>query len=182
MQRLRRYLRSSGRYGKSPFLVGHYGSLGEISQGFCRAAAVTGAAYILDRKIITISYAESQYTIQLLDFPEPISCKVIISSSSTIIPTGLLSRARNMHSTSDFSPHAVARAVVVIDRPLSFDGSPDRDRATSPLDTGVVVFPPFSLPQPQGLEVAVTALVVGEGTMSTPKGKCTCCTFCRFLC
>jgi RAB protein geranylgeranyltransferase component A len=34
--RLRRYIRSSGRYGNSAFLVGHYGGAGELSQGFCR--------------------------------------------------------------------------------------------------------------------------------------------------
>src|SRR5260221_11941563 len=48
LTRLRRYLRSSGRYGASPFLVGHYGGLGEIAQGFCRVSAVNGGLYILD--------------------------------------------------------------------------------------------------------------------------------------
>lgn len=36
LQRIQRYLRSSGRYGDSPFIIGHYGGLGEIAQGFCR--------------------------------------------------------------------------------------------------------------------------------------------------
>lgn len=36
LSRLRRYIRSTGRYGNSPFLVGHYGGAGELSQGFCR--------------------------------------------------------------------------------------------------------------------------------------------------
>jgi RAB protein geranylgeranyltransferase component A len=34
--RIRQYVRSTGRYGNSPFLIGHYGGLGEILQGFCR--------------------------------------------------------------------------------------------------------------------------------------------------
>jgi RAB protein geranylgeranyltransferase component A len=34
--RLRKYVRSTGKYGKSPFLLGQYGGIGEIVQGFCR--------------------------------------------------------------------------------------------------------------------------------------------------
>jgi RAB protein geranylgeranyltransferase component A len=36
LRRARRYLRSMGRYGPSPFLVGLYGGAGEVAQGFCR--------------------------------------------------------------------------------------------------------------------------------------------------
>lgn len=36
LERLARYLKSSGRYGTSPFLVAQYGGLSEILQGFCR--------------------------------------------------------------------------------------------------------------------------------------------------
>src|SRR6266576_1181339 len=55
LSRLRKYMRAAGRYGPSPFLVGHYGGTGEIAQGFCRAAAVSGAIYILGRHILSIS-------------------------------------------------------------------------------------------------------------------------------
>ncbi|KAG8715406.1 Rab proteins geranylgeranyltransferase component A [Ceratobasidium sp. 423] len=37
--RTRTYLRSVGRYGPSPFLIGHYGGAGELAQGFCRTCA-----------------------------------------------------------------------------------------------------------------------------------------------
>ncbi|KAG8891648.1 Rab proteins geranylgeranyltransferase component A, partial [Tulasnella sp. 417] len=56
LQRLQRYLRANGRYGNSPFLIGHYGGAGEISQGFCRTAAVQGATYILGRKIEGVTH------------------------------------------------------------------------------------------------------------------------------
>ena len=49
LHRVRRYLRSTGRYGSSPFLVGYYGGTGEIAQGFCRVSAVSGGVYILGR-------------------------------------------------------------------------------------------------------------------------------------
>jgi GDP dissociation inhibitor len=39
LKRLRGFLRSAGRYGNSPFLIGHYGGLGELAQGFCRCVS-----------------------------------------------------------------------------------------------------------------------------------------------
>lgn len=36
LERARKYIRSIGRYGPSPFLVGQYGGAGEVAQGFCR--------------------------------------------------------------------------------------------------------------------------------------------------
>lgn len=36
MERLRKFLRAIGRYGPSPFLVGHYGGVGDLVGGFSR--------------------------------------------------------------------------------------------------------------------------------------------------
>lgn len=41
LKRTRQNLRSTGRYGPSPFLIGHYGGLGELAQGFCRSVSPT---------------------------------------------------------------------------------------------------------------------------------------------
>ncbi|KEP49440.1 GDP dissociation inhibitor [Rhizoctonia solani 123E] len=53
--RTRTYLRSVGRYGPSPFLIGHYGGSGELAQGFCRTCAVGGGTYVLGRKVVSIT-------------------------------------------------------------------------------------------------------------------------------
>ncbi|CAE6477008.1 unnamed protein product [Rhizoctonia solani] len=53
--RTRTYLRSVGRYGPSPFLIGHYGGAGELAQGFCRTCAVGGGTYVLGRKVMSIT-------------------------------------------------------------------------------------------------------------------------------
>ncbi|CAE7153531.1 unnamed protein product [Rhizoctonia solani] len=53
--RTRTYLRSVGRYGPSPFLIGHYGGAGELAQGFCRTCAVGGGTYVLGRKVVSIT-------------------------------------------------------------------------------------------------------------------------------
>jgi Rab proteins geranylgeranyltransferase component A len=48
MNSLRQHLQALGRYGNTPFLIPMYGS-GELSQAFCRSAAVFGATYLLRR-------------------------------------------------------------------------------------------------------------------------------------
>ena len=53
MATLRKHLQALGRYGTTAFLVPLYGS-GELSQAFCRSAAVFGATYLLRRAPLTI--------------------------------------------------------------------------------------------------------------------------------
>ncbi|KAJ7746669.1 FAD/NAD(P)-binding domain-containing protein [Mycena metata] len=184
LHRLRRYLRSAGRYGASPFLVGHYGSSGEIAQGFCRTAAVSGAVYILGRSVNeeTIS-SDHQHVIQLNNFYGRLTASLVIHGSSSatlhaavVPPPQALSAPFSASSPN----YPVARGVAIIDRPLSLgvpatqfvEGEEAADAPPPPvLDTAVVVFPPGSLPNGGSSTAPATALVVGEGTMSCPKGK-----------
>ncbi|KAK0236135.1 GDP dissociation inhibitor-domain-containing protein [Armillaria nabsnona] len=174
LHRIRHYLRSTGRYGSSPFLVGHYGGSGEIAQGFCRTAAVAGGVYILGRKMSSITYSDSQYTVTLNDFPEPLTCSIIISSA-THLPSSpaLHQRCVAVSSPASVSGYCIARCVAIIDQPLSFgtkvrptDEVTDAQRPL--LDTGILVFPPNSL---TSSSTAAIAFVVGEGTQSTPKDR-----------
>ncbi|KAL0567800.1 hypothetical protein V5O48_014193 [Marasmius crinis-equi] len=190
LQRLRRYLRSAGRYGRSPFLVGHYGSAGEIAQGFCRSSAVSGGVYILGRKIIYVKRAadegQQQYAIQMDEFPELLTCKALISSASRIpvdlLPAEQLSQLRKAPGSA-----SIARCITIIDQPISFlppgheptppepaDEEESEEDATPPIpksmDVGILIFPPSSLPSGKAA-ASVDVLIVGEGTMSTPQGK-----------
>ncbi|KAK0204997.1 GDP dissociation inhibitor-domain-containing protein [Desarmillaria ectypa] len=175
LHRLRHYLRSTGRYGSSPFLVGHYGSSGEIAQGFCRTAAVAGGVYILSRTMSSIAYSDSRYTVTLNDFPEPLTCGVLISSA-THLPSNLALHQKRVvvSSLGSISGCGMARCVAIIDQPLSFgtkvcSTDEDSDAPTlEPLDTGILVFPPKSL---TSSPAAAIAFVVGEGTLSTPKDR-----------
>ncbi|KAF9074695.1 GDP dissociation inhibitor-domain-containing protein [Rhodocollybia butyracea] len=186
LHRLQRYLRSAGQYGSSPFLIGHYGSSGEIAQGFCRSAAVAGSVYILGKSITSITRnanleSNPVYTVALSDFPESLTCNLIISSKSCL--PGVLSdsevlRAQKVPSTFIEDPATIARCVCITDEPLSLarwaeplalEG--DEPQSSPPvLDTGILVFPPSSLRGGSAYS-SVTALIVGEGTMSVPKGK-----------
>lgn len=210
LHRIRRYLRSAGRYGASAFLVGHYGGTGDIAQGFCRAAAVSGGVYILGRRINSIMHTTSsfaadsppspRYSIELADFPEPLTCNVLISSAC-LVPQNLVQDAKQLSSTINDSTMdnktSMVRCVAIVDHPIYFPPSTSSDTSRGyfqsgaaegeaepslsspqenplpvphPLDTGVLVFPPSSVPG-GSTTMAATLLVTGEGSMSTPSGK-----------
>lgn len=195
MTRMRSYLRSSGRYGASPFLVGHYGGLGEIAQGFCRISAVNGGVYILDKTAEKIT-APSQdsggkFVVELDEFPEPLTADVLV--------TALDQLPVELHPPAQAVSHpSIARCAVVIDKPIPFppllssgeEPSEDEagsapaaveseDTATSkstksveapPIDTSVIVFPPNSV-QGGSTTRAAQAFITGAGTLSAPQGK-----------
>ena len=58
MTSLRRHLQALGRFGTTAFLVPMYGS-GELSQAFCRSAAVFGATYLLRRAPLKVVVSSS---------------------------------------------------------------------------------------------------------------------------
>jgi Rab proteins geranylgeranyltransferase component A len=206
--RLRAFLRSTGRYGPSPFLIGHYGGIGDIAQGFCRAAAVSGGVYILGRKITAVTSSHNtsieshltsdgkpnyRYTVELENFPDSLSCHMIISNSSYIPPQlkdriHQLSPLRQAQTKSDVT--CIARCIAIIDRPLSLrplepNTEPtdaleagrelDTDSASqntrTAVDTAVLIFPPSSV-SGASTSNSATVLITGEGSLSTPKGKC----------
>ena len=188
LRRLHKYLHSIGRYGPSAFLVGHYGGIGDIAQGFCRAAAVHGATYILGRKIESITQSEpentpnSRYTVCLVDFPEPLKCNLLISLPS-YVPPELANDAFHLPSMvfnqNSFSVDVIARCTAIIDKSISF-GSRSKDDASvsdevaarTGVDTGVLVLPPSSVAGGSSTSAAII-FITGEGSMSAPRGKCT---------
>ncbi|KAH9995185.1 GDP dissociation inhibitor-domain-containing protein [Russula compacta] len=118
LTRLRSYLRSAGRYGASPFLVGHYGGLGEIAQGFCRVSAVNGAVYILDKKTQEITTQQSssgdKFVAHLDGFPEPLTADVLIAAQDQLPVSLHPSPAQDTHVS------LIARCIAVIDKPILF--------------------------------------------------------------
>ncbi|KAI0352785.1 FAD/NAD-P-binding domain-containing protein [Trametes cingulata] len=149
LQRIRQYLRSAGRYGASPFLVGHYGGLGETAQGFCRTAAVKGGTYILGRDILAVQVPcsaednaahgekalaapteEPRFAVELDEFEEPLAAKVILSSpdyASSASPRGAPSAPSSSITSSS---HSVARCIAIIDKPLVFTPSEAPDTSS----------------------------------------------------
>ncbi|KAH8999555.1 FAD/NAD-P-binding domain-containing protein [Lactarius akahatsu] len=204
MTRLRSYLRSSGRYGASPFLVGHYGGLGEIAQGFCRVSAVNGGVYILDKKAEKITAplpaSGEKFVVELDDFPEPLTADVLIAAPDQL-PTGLCPPAQ----TASLS--IIARCTVVIDKPIPFppllssgEGPSEDEAESAPAaeegdDTGGLTSNSTTQPEasveapPIDTSVIVfppgsvkggsstrvaQAFTTGAGTLSAPQGKWKC--------
>ncbi|GAA5880709.1 hypothetical protein JCM3774_002802 [Rhodotorula dairenensis] len=54
LERIRSIIHAVGRYGPSPFLVGHYGGAGDLVGGFSRICAVWGGGQILGRPILPL--------------------------------------------------------------------------------------------------------------------------------
>ena len=202
LARLRSYLRSAGRYGASPFLVGHYGGLGEISQGFCRVSAVNGGVYILDRRIEEIATPTSasgdKFVVNLDDVPGPLTADVLVAARDQLPLSLHPSPAHDTHT----SP--IARCIAVIDKPILFppllsseEGQGD-EVETEPTTSGgdeSLGQSPESTAQPESpaeesfvdtsLVVfppcsvnggsstnAAQAFTTGAGTLSAPQGKC----------
>ena len=199
LTRLRSYLRSSGRYGASPFLVGHYGGLGEVAQGFCRVSAVNGGVYILDRKteeIVTPSSGSGdKFVVHLDDFPEPLTADVLVASNDQL-PSSL-----RPPSAQDALLSPIARCIAIIDKAIPFpalltseeevsgDGAPatpgedgagqssqstskpETPAETPPVDTSLIIYPPGSVDGGSSTR-AGQAFITGAGTLSAPQGKC----------
>jgi RAB protein geranylgeranyltransferase component A len=206
LHRLRRYLRSAGRYGPSSFIIGHYGGAGEISQGFCRTAAVNGGVYILSKRILSLEHLveplpphktlclqSCSYVITLEDFPEQLSCKLIISSPD-YVPSNLRPSVGFVPpaSSSGGQGFTLARCIAIIDQPISFHyvpessypgpGKPSSSHEPVPekADNALFIFPPSSLVG-GSRKVSATVLVMGEGSMSAPRGKCMSIALCPVL-
>ncbi|KAF8639676.1 hypothetical protein AX17_000940 [Amanita inopinata Kibby_2008] len=181
------------RYGPSPFLVGHYGGAGEIAQGFCRAAAVNGSIYILGRQVLSITAPDpetddSPYTVLVDDVPDPLFCKLLISSSNmtTVLPPNSRWLMPHAGDGDDSASLSVARCIAVIDFPISFSPAPHNlnkeetqveeeekepvENGKRAIDTGIIVFPPCSL-LGGSTSMTGTVFITGEGSMTSPKGK-----------
>jgi len=202
LTRLRSYLRSAGRYGASPFLVGHYGGLGEIAQGFCRISAVNGGVYILDRKIEDITSPKSalgdKFMVNLDDVPGPLTADVLVAACDQL-PLSL-----HPSPAQDTQMSPTARCIAVIDKPILFpqllsseEGQSEDEVESAPNtsggeDVGGQSAEYTTQPEPSEEPLVDTSIVVfppcsvnggsstnvaqafttGAGTLSAPQGKC----------
>lgn len=126
-------MRSMGRYGPSPFLVGQYGGLGEIAQGFCRTSAVSGTTYILGRNVLSYSSSipsapsesipqeTSKFIVELDDFDERLKCDILIASPGYLPQQSLDQQSTEPSSSHTQAPrYAIARCIAIIDRRIHF--------------------------------------------------------------
>ncbi|KAF5371976.1 hypothetical protein D9615_008044 [Tricholomella constricta] len=177
LHRIRRYLRSAGRYGSSPFLLGHYGGAGEIAQGFCRAAAVSGGVYILGRRILSISHSSTassdcpseqpdpgpHYSITLDDFPDTLSSSIMISSASHLPPhLAHLSKPLPSLSSNPFTTLSIARCIAIVDQGINFPPptSPLNEPMSEDADEGTSTDSLEAAPEPKPLTPLDAGIIV----------------------
>ncbi|KAJ2831238.1 hypothetical protein GGI24_001641 [Coemansia furcata] len=67
-ERVQKYVKSIGRYGRMAYLCAMYGGGSEIAQSFCRLCAVSGGTYILSEDVRSIQHRDGDnegYSVQL---------------------------------------------------------------------------------------------------------------------
>ncbi|KAG0232929.1 Rab GDP dissociation inhibitor alpha, partial [Actinomortierella wolfii] len=78
--RIKLYVSSMARYGKSPYIYPRHG-LGELPQAFARLGAVNGATYMLDKKVDEIVY-ENGKVVGVRSGDEVAKCSQVICDPS----------------------------------------------------------------------------------------------------
>ncbi|KAH3671761.1 hypothetical protein WICMUC_004572 [Wickerhamomyces mucosus] len=151
LTRIKRYLISFDVYGNFPVMYSKYGGAGEISQGFCRSAAVAGTTYKLNTKIL--NYDPISKIAKLSDNSKvKINEKLIISSTQS---TSFLSSSTSQTTTASYE---IQRLTVIVKKSCSewFENNES---------SAIVVFPTNSLKS--GNKFAVQAIIMGENTEIT---------------
>jgi len=79
--RIRLYVESLAKYGKSPYIYPLYG-LGELPQGFARLSAIYGGTYMLNKPADQIIYDENGVVVGVKSEGEIAKCEMVIGDPS----------------------------------------------------------------------------------------------------
>ncbi|AMD20570.1 HDL174Cp [Eremothecium sinecaudum] len=152
LQRIRRYLTSFDVYGPFPVLYSKYGGPGEIAQGFCRSAAVAGATYKLQHKLVSFDPTSKVATFQD-------GSRALVTEKVVISPTQRPENSKNLPP----QPYEVQHLTCVVEKDCAEWFGENRHAA-------IVVFPPSSLKTNN--KVAVQVLIQSSGSETCPNGTC----------
>ncbi|BFZ61357.1 Rab proteins geranylgeranyltransferase component A [Saitoella coloradoensis] len=141
---IHRHLTSLGIYGAFPTMVPMYGGGGELSQAFCRAAAVKGATYVLGKRTVSQNATEEGVEVAF-DSGETVKCGTYVGSVSGL--TG-------------YEDSVTLRKVFVV--------KGDCKALVPTGDAAIVAFPPGTLGQHAQ---SVIAQIHGSGTGECPNGQ-----------
>ncbi|ORY91791.1 GDP dissociation inhibitor-domain-containing protein [Leucosporidium creatinivorum] len=201
LHRLRSFIHSIGRYGPSPFLVGHYGGAGDLVGGFSRICAVWGGGQILGRPIEALQLDStpgiivppSQAPFLVHDtLPPPPSKPSTSSSDSEVKPLGIPVLIESDKPSSVFTADWVVASPSHL--PALFPTLPTSTEPPKSVHAIVILPEPIPFPPPReateedynepdsnlfifppkALEESVgtvTALQVGPGTFAAPAGS-----------
>lgn len=137
-------------------------------------AAVHGGTYVLGRRISSTALASGEGDVAKSRF------RIVVDGLETpIYTTCIIGALEGLSSLSTdivrdrpwVSPFELLRGVLILDRPPQLTSSSVSQEVPSTLDTFMVVMPPGAVEGSQ-VEGSVTFLITGEGSQSTPRGKC----------
>ncbi|EGW31821.1 rab proteins geranylgeranyltransferase component A [Spathaspora passalidarum NRRL Y-27907] len=157
--RIRRFLSSFDCYGKFPCMTSKFGGPGEISQGFCRSAAVAGTTYKLSTTMTDFDPVSK--TAHFSDGSNiKVNEKIIISP--TQIPKFLVPSYQKL--TESLPSYYITRLITVVKRDCKEWMDPPQSASAA-----IVVFPPHSLPTDN--ESAVQVIIQNGDSGVCPEGQ-----------
>lgn len=146
LSRIKRYVCSFDVYGAFPALYSMYGSGGEISQGFCRSAAVGGATYKLNTELKSFSSDNKVAT-----FND--GSRIRVKEKVVVSPSNSLDKVQ--------AEKQVTRMVAIVAKSC-------QEWFAENECTAVVVFPPGTLKDNQN---AVQVIIYGYGSGQVPQDQ-----------
>lgn len=157
LAKIQRFLVSFDVYGNFPVMISKYGGPGEISQGFCRSAAVAGTTYKLGTSLV-----DYDLKLKVAKFNDGSSVK--INEKIVIAPTQVPKSLQPVYdeATHDLEPFYTTRLITVVRR--------DCKEWMSDLESSAVIaFPPHSLPTDNIHSVQV--IIQNGGSGVCPMGQ-----------
>lgn len=155
--RIKRFLVSFDVYGNFPVMVLKYGGPGEISQGFCRSAAVAGTTYKLDTKLVDF---DPQTKIAKFSDGSSVKINEKIVVAPTQIPKFLASSYSELEQKVD--AYKVTRLITIVRRDC-------KEWMGENESSAIVVFPPESLPTHN--QSSVQVIIQNGGSGVCPPGE-----------
>ncbi|PSK37081.1 hypothetical protein C7M61_003508 [Candidozyma pseudohaemuli] len=155
--RIKRFLVSFDVYGNFPVMVSKYGGPGEISQGFCRSAAVAGTTYKLDTTLVDF---DPQLKIAKFSDGSSVKIQEKVVAAPTQVPKFLATSYKE--ASEKLQPFTVTRLTTIVRKDCKEWMSENESSA-------VVVFPPESLPTNNVHTVQVVIQNGGSGVC--PQGQ-----------
>lgn len=155
LKRIRRYLLSLNIYGNFPTLYSKFGGPGEISQGFCRSAAVAGTIYKLNTNLI--NFNKNTKIANLNDGSKIKINEKLVSSINQ------LNNNENNNFFNNEKFYEISRMILIVDKSCN-------EWFNEGEFSSIIVFPPNSLNSNN--EYPVECLIMGSGSGCCPEGKC----------
>jgi len=186
--RIANHLRSIGLFGPGfSAVLAKWGGLSELTQVACRAGAVGGATYVLNKSIESIDDLSTdggrKLTVQL-DGGDLVSTDKLIGSDDQF-PSSASTHAASTATSPESQPSTVSRSISIVSSTLPSLFPPTSEGSSTP--TGAVIFfPAESLARADDSSTTNTLpvhlLIHSSDTGECPKGQCKSHTlFSRFL-